>query len=378
MPNDAAVSMQNNMRALTQRYLENLGAHYNQIERVLHLAECGALGEESRTELKFQAHKLAGTGTTYGFPAISETGRRVEEMLIDHPGDSETLIALIHDLLNACSSAMHTHPSPVELVEEKPFTPALAVGGLPLVLIVDDDANVRSLLSSLLQNDARLLTGVNAAEALDLMYRHKPDLVLLDNKMPGDVTGVRLLEDIQNIPELRHIPIVLITASGKPEEVMRGLMAGAADYITKPFDPLQVTTKIRERLRRQHNAILIADDDEAVRELLEHKFRSAGCKVVCAFDGTQALERMQEQHFALVVLDRMMPGFDGMTLLRMMKRNTEMSTIPVVFLTARHYGSDVLDGLNMGAADYITKPFNPDEVVTRCIRLLENPAYREI
>jgi len=72
-----------------------------------------------------------------------------------------------------------------------------------------------------------------------------------------------------------------------------------------------------------------------------------------------------------VLLDRMMPGFDGMTLLRKMKATDSLSGIPVIFLTARHYGADVLEGLDSGAADYISKPFNPDEVVTRCLRILE-------
>jgi DNA-binding response OmpR family regulator len=80
---------------------------------------------------------------------------------------------------------------------------------------------------------------------------------------------------------------------------------------------------------------------------------------------------LQDQQFALVILDRMMPGFDGMTVLRMMRKTEKLASTPVVFLTARHYGADVLDGLNTGAADYIVKPFDPDEVVARCVRLLD-------
>ena len=116
--------------------------------------------------------------------------------------------------------------------------------------------------------------------------------------------------------------------------------------------------------------ILVVDDDEDVRELLAHKLRRAGCQVMCAQDGTQAWYMLQMKTFSLVVLDQMMPGHDGMSLLRMMKTHPVAAQTPVVFLTARDLSADVLEGLNTGAADYITKPFNSDEVVTRCTRLL--------
>ena len=242
---------------------------------------------------------------------------------------------------------------------------------LPQLLVVDDDANIRDLMGELFRHEARVHTAENAGEALALMKKHKPDLVLLDDNMPGSISGLRLLEDIQSMPDIKTIPVVMITASRKPEEVMRGLMAGAADYIIKPIDREKLVSLVQGRIRRQHSAILVADDDAAVRELLEHKFRAAGCKVVSAADGAQAWKMLQDQEFALAILDRMMPGYDGMTLLLMMRKTEKLASTPVVFLTARHYGADVLDGLNTGAADYIVKPFDPDEVVARCVRLLD-------
>jgi CheY-like chemotaxis protein/HPt (histidine-containing phosphotransfer) domain-containing protein len=116
--------------------------------------------------------------------------------------------------------------------------------------------------------------------------------------------------------------------------------------------------------------VLVVDDDEDVRELLAHKLRRAGCQVSCAEDGAKAWRLLQMQTYSLVVLDQMMPGHDGMSLLRMMKTHPAAAHTPVVFLTARDLSTDVLEGLNTGAADYITKPFNSDEVVTRCTRLL--------
>jgi len=239
---------------------------------------------------------------------------------------------------------------------------------LPLLLIVDDDESILDMLKLLLSEDAQIITGRNSTEALSLIKHTKPDLVLLDDNMPGGISGLSLLERLQNLPEL---PIIMITASENPEAVMRGLMAGAVDYITKPFQPEQVAEKVRKRLMRLDNRILIADDDEAVRELLRHKFQNAGCKVLTAVDGAEAWSMLQSPGIGLALLDRMMPGFDGLTLLRKMRASDKLANIPVIFLTARHFGNEVLEGLDSGAADYIAKPFDPDEVVARCLRLLE-------
>lgn len=372
MQSNTPSNMEAKMQLLKVSYLKQLQERKEKLEQLLIHCEKNTLSAEDRTELKSQAHKLSGTGSTYGFPAISECGRTLEDQIIDHPdAEASFFVLLTQNLLTACKAALEEKPKPTgtfgrrAISQDKP-KPA----ELPLLLVVDDDENIRNIMLELFSEDARIITGVNTNEALELMQKHKPDLVLLDDMMPGGVSGLRMMEDRQSMPEIKDIPVIMITASDKPEEVMRGLIAGAADYITKPFNPNDVAAKVRGRLKRQHSTILIADDDEAVRELLEHKFQTAGCKVVCAADGAEAWAMMLKQPFALVVLDRMMPGYDGMTLLRMMRENNALASTPVVFLTARHYGADVLEGLNTGAADYITKPFNPDEVVMRCLRLI--------
>lgn len=361
------------MRKASLRYLERLKERREALKKLLALCEKNAFRPEYRDELISHAHQLAGSGATFGFHDLSSLGRSLEDDLIEHAdADVQKLITSTHALIDACTAAFDAMPEATPASEPPKSADRKARSHpLPQLLVVDDDENIRNLMCELFQEDARVHTAENAKQALELMTKHKPDLVLLDDTLPGGISGLRLLEDIQSIPAIKNIPIVMITASRKPEEVMRGLMAGAADYIIKPFDREQLATAVRDRIKRQHSAILVADDDEAVRELLEHKFRGAGCKVASAADGAQAWKMLQDQQFALVILDRMMPGFDGMTLLRMMRKTEKLASTPVVFLTARHYGADVLDGLNTGAADYIVKPFDPDEVVARCVRLLD-------
>ncbi len=360
------------MAALRINYRNQLAERLPQIE---HIAAQDTWQPAHRQELLTHAHQLAGNGATFGFPTISDTGRILEEQLIDHMAQApEFFRPALHALLAACRDAMEI--SAAATSASAPSTPETSSPTTmqkhrPTLLLVDDDATLVTMLSQLLHDSADITIASNGTEALARINEHAPDLLLLDNTMPGEISGFGLLEQMQSTPELRTIPVIMMTASDSPEEVMRGLMAGACDYITKPFEAESVLAKIRGRLQRLQSTILIADDDAAIRELLVHKFQGAGCKVAVAIDGAEAWDTLQRKSISLAVLDRMMPGFDGMTLLNMMKKTPAMQHIPVVFLTARHYGADVLEGINTGAAEYITKPFNPDEVVARCLRLVK-------
>lgn len=361
------------MRGLRLQYLEQIK------ERLSVLIPLAAKSEWDATEratARTQAHQLSGTGTTYGFKAISETGRVLEEALIDHSAEgAEFFKQPLAALIQACQDALN---APAESIpdehagKKKPATPRNS--HMPYVLLVDDDPSVEAMLRMLLVDAATVIAAADATRAMAIITEYTPDLILLDNEMPGEMNGIALLEKLHATPEYSTIPVMMLTASQSPETVMKALMAGATDYIVKPFDAQQVTDKVKARLARLKSVILIADDDEAVRTLLCHKFQAAGCKVLVAADGERAWDIMRDKDISLALLDRMMPGFEGMTLLNMMRETPALEKIPVVFLTARHYGSDVMEGFNTGAADYITKPFNPDEVVMRCLRLLTTSA----
>jgi DNA-binding response OmpR family regulator len=151
---------------------------------------------------------------------------------------------------------------------------------------------------------------------------------------------------------------------------MRGLTAGAVDYVIKPFDPDVVGKKIRARLARLGTKILVVDDDPTICDLFARKFDAAGFVVEVAEDGQKALDMMRASAPDLVLLDRMLPGFSGMTVLQTMREIPELVQTPVIFLTAKKQEADILAGFELGAADYIVKPCNPDEVLARCERLL--------
>ena len=113
--------------------------------------------------------------------------------------------------------------------------------------------------------------------------------------------------------------------------------------------------------------ILIAEDDAAIRDLLKLYLESEGYQVLSAENGRQALEIVQAQRPALAILDIMMPEMSGLDLTRHLREQTMM---PILILSARDQDHDKILGLNIGADDYMTKPFNPLEVVARVKALL--------
>ena len=122
--------------------------------------------------------------------------------------------------------------------------------------------------------------------------------------------------------------------------------------------------------------ILIADDDALLHALLAHKLAVAGYQVDHVSDGCELLARIGLVRPDLIVLDAMMPVMDGFEALRRLKADLEFSAIPVVMLTAMRREADIVSALQLGAADYLPKPFNPDELVARLLRLV--PARQNV
>jgi DNA-binding response OmpR family regulator len=115
--------------------------------------------------------------------------------------------------------------------------------------------------------------------------------------------------------------------------------------------------------------VLVADDDPLLREILEHKLSRAGYRVALAEDGRSALDQARALRPAVLVLDAMMPVLDGFEVLRRLKGDDLTRDLIVVMLTALKRQDDIVSALQLGAADYLPKPFNPDELVARLARL---------
>lgn len=152
----------------------------------------------------------------------------------------------------------------------------------PLVLIVDDTPLNIDLICTILKNQScRIHSAGSGEEALELARSLHPDLVLLDVMMPG-LDGYQVCAALKGDPLTRDIPILFISCRGGVEDIARGLEAGALDYISKPFEPLELLSRVRTHLELQRSRI---QERKLIRQLqaaLEEVKQLSGLLPICA------------------------------------------------------------------------------------------------
>lgn len=120
--------------------------------------------------------------------------------------------------------------------------------------------------------------------------------------------------------------------------------------------------------------ILVVDDEEDILELIQYNLSKEGYYITCMDSGEKALVEIQKRKPDLILLDLMLPGLDGFQVTRQLKTNAETATIPIIMLTAKGEETDIVTGLELGADDYITKPFSPRVLIARIRTLLRRKA----
>ena len=116
--------------------------------------------------------------------------------------------------------------------------------------------------------------------------------------------------------------------------------------------------------------VLVVEDDQHIRDLVALHLRLEGFEAVAAGDGTEGLRLARAEPFDLMILDVMLPGLDGITMTRAIRREPQLRDVPILMLTARREESDKVDGLESGADDYLTKPFGIREFMARVRALM--------
>jgi two-component system, OmpR family, alkaline phosphatase synthesis response regulator PhoP len=118
-------------------------------------------------------------------------------------------------------------------------------------------------------------------------------------------------------------------------------------------------------LRDMNKTILIVDDEKDIVELVAYNLSREGYQIAKAYDGHQAMQYIRENQPALVILDLMLPGINGFEICRMIRKKPDTEDLPIIMLTAKTDSVDKIMGLEIGADDYITKPFNVRELLAR-------------
>jgi len=123
--------------------------------------------------------------------------------------------------------------------------------------------------------------------------------------------------------------------------------------------------------------VLVCDDERHIVRLIQVNLERQGYQVITAYDGKEGLEKIKSEKPNIVVLDVMMPYMDGFEVLKSLRREKETESIPVIMLTAKAQDKDVFEGYHFGADMYLTKPFNPMELVAFVKRILNGGSDKD-
>jgi DNA-binding response OmpR family regulator/signal transduction histidine kinase len=250
-------------------------------------------------------------------------------------------------------------PPPQPVHERVPADPSA-----PLVLVVDDPDASRLARGALAAQGYRVLTASGADDALALARHHRPRVVIYEPRLPS-LSGVPLAEILRHDAETRQAAVLAFSDAAMRETSFR---SGAEAFLAKPARPAQLAATVEpltKRVRATGARILVVDDDPAIRAICAEVLRSQGYDVLEAGTVAEARRHVLEKTPQLLLVDVQLPDGDGFALLESLADVRASEPFAAVFLSARGETADKVRGLRLGADDYLTKPFDAQELVAR-------------
>lgn len=231
----------------------------------------------------------------------------------------------------------------------------------PSLLIVDDSITVRMDLKESFEAagfETTLCATIEAARGV--CRRQSFDLAILDVLLP-DGDGVALLQELKSAPATVGMPVLLLSAEDEVRDRVRGLKTGADDYVGKPYDTAQMVARARELVNRgraglrERTLVLVVEDSPTFAAELRSALETAGYDAVLATSGEEGLRWAADLRPDLAVIDRMLPGIDGLEMIRRLRTDAALRRMPCVLLTASEQREDELRALEAGADAFVQK-----------------------
>jgi two-component system, cell cycle response regulator DivK len=339
-------------------------------------AEAGS-GDEIEA-MRRVVHHWAGMGGTLGYPEITGRARELEQLLEASHGQWQPRVAEgfaeIRDLFVRGIGNAGEPDVPQDLVEN------LTAKQIGLVGFNDSEAaRVRAAFDQV-HATARDLGALSQGLGLDAMREH--DLIILNT---CSEEGIRCWESVAAQPLLEK-PVLLISSRTAVLDSKLALLEGAVDFVLAPWDSEELLCRARRVIgqkptpprpaveRNSKPLVLIADDDPIIHSILSPMLAKLGVEIASARDGQQALDSVRKLSPDALVLDIGMPRLSGMSVLKDIRKVQGNHTLPVLMFSVRQGQNDIGMAFAYGANDYAVKPFDPEDVVMRIMRLLRQPA----
>ncbi|MEZ5956295.1 MAG: PleD family two-component system response regulator [Hyphomonadaceae bacterium] len=273
------------------------------------------------------------------------------------------------------------------------------------ILIVDDLEANRRLLEALLTADYYdVLMATRGEEGVQLAKRELPDLILMDVMMPGGIDGYEACRRLKSMPETRHIPVVILTTLDDRDNRVRGLQAGAEEFLTKPIDDVQLMARVKSlltlkvvtdelRAREASGRRMGLITDETRPDAVDQHRVFAG-NVLVVDDNPTQIKRIQTalgvEHRVNVLGDEAGAGppdlavvsvhaksFDGFRVIARMRSGEATRHLPILAIVDPDDRKRALRALELGAHDIILRPVDEEEIIARARTLMRRKRYMD-
>lgn len=249
------------------------------------------------------------------------------------------------------------------------------------VLIVDDSLTVRmDLAEAFGAAGFRPVLCATIAEARQALTNESVRVVVLDVLLP-DGDGIELLKEIRASDSASATTVMMLSTEAEIKDRIRGLQTGADEYVGKPYDTKYVVSRAREllRLRRadttdERFTILVIDDSKTFREELRQAFETTGYTVLLATSGEEGLRIAATQRPSAIVVDGVLPGIDGSTVIRRVRLDAALRGVPCLLLTASEDLGAELRALDAGADAFVRKEEDVEVILARLAAMLRQAA----
>ncbi len=275
------------------------------------------------------------------------------------------------------------------------------------VLVVDDvPANVKLLEARLSAEYFDVITATNGRNALAICERAECDVVLLDVMMPG-MDGFEVCRRLKSSPSTHHIPVVMVTALDQPSDRVRGLDAGADDFLTKPVSDVALIARVRSlaRLKMMTDELRMravtskeigieSPEREAIAETGQNGHvlliddRPASFERICAMlkgehavdlekNPNEALIHAAEGNYDLLIVSLGLENFDGLRLCSQVRSLDRTRNIPILAIAEDDNNARLVRGLEIGVNDYLLRPIDKNELLARVRTQIRKRRYTE-
>ncbi|WP_011580687.1 MULTISPECIES: PleD family two-component system response regulator [Chelativorans] len=275
------------------------------------------------------------------------------------------------------------------------------------ILVVDDvPANLRLLEARLLAEYYDVVTARSGPDAIDICESSKIDVVLLDVMMPG-MDGFEVCRRLKADPLTTHIPVIMITALDQPSDRVRGLEAGADDFLTKPVNDLQLLTRVKSltRLKALTDELRLraattrnigieqllqkksVDDEEKPSVLLIDEDKAAGRQLArmlqdhfaldAVDDPQEGLVRAAERSYECIIVSSSFVAYDPLRLCSQLRAMDRTRLVPIILFAGEGDETVIIRGLELAVNDYVLRPVERQELIARLRTQIRRKRYND-